>query len=260
MHACMRCSVIAPQQLRFLGGNSAVAVEVSDVDDLGLAVIALGLQPPLPTVVVVGGAGGLDESAIEALRPIFVAGLAPAVQRHQAAVVDGGTLSGVMRLCGETRAELPVPFPLVGVVAAGTVLLPGRPSPPDAASLEPRHSHFVIVPGDAWGAEAPWIAQTATVLAANGPSVTVLINGGEIAYDDVERSLHLGRRVLVVEGSGRTADAVADAVRGAPSDPRGSAAAASGLVTAVPLNEPAALVAALDTILGAQKQPDGHPV
>ncbi|MCT7658046.1 hypothetical protein [Mycobacterium deserti] len=228
-----------------------MAVEISEVDDLRGAVTALGLQPPLPTVVVVGGAGGLDESDIEALRPIFVAGLAPAVQRHKAAVVDGGTLSGVMRLCGEIRASLPAPFPLVGVVAVGTVLLPGRPPPPDAAPLEPRHSHFVIVPGTTWGAEAPWIAQTASVLAASSSSATVLINGGEIAYDDVKRSVDAGRRVIVIEDSGRTADRLADAVHGEKSDRRGSALAASGLVTAVPLNDPAALAAALDAILGA---------
>ena len=137
-----------PLQIDFPDGAAAVAVEVTDVEDLPSAVGILGLQPPRPTVVVVGGAGGLDEADIDRLRPIFSSGIVPELERHRAAVVDGGTLAGVMRLCGETRASLAASFPLVGVVAAGTVQLPGRPAPPDGAALEPHHSHFLIVPGD----------------------------------------------------------------------------------------------------------------
>ena len=244
--------MISQLQIDFPDGASAVAVEVTNVEDLPTAVGVLGLQPPLPTVVVVGGAGGLDETDIDRLRPVFVSGMAPALERHRAAVVDGGTLAGVMRLCGETRTSLVAPFPLVGVVAVGTVRLPGRPAPPDGAALEPRHSHFVIVPGDTWGAEAPWIAQTASVLAGSSPSVTVLVNGGQIAYDDVQRSVQAGRRVIVVEGSGRTADALADAVDGAQCDERATALAASGLISSVPANEPAALASMLGGMLGAQ--------
>ena len=241
-----------PLQIDFPDGGAAVALEVTDVEDLPSAVGVLGLQPPRPTVVVVGGAGGLDEADIDRLRPIFFSGIVPELERHRAAVVDGGTLAGVMRLCGETRASLEASFPLVGVVAAGTVQLPGRPAPPDGAVLEPHHSHFLIVPGDEWGAEAPWIAHTASVLAGSSPSVTVLVNGGQIAYDDVERSVQAGRRVVVVAGSGRTADALAGAVDGAQSDERAQAVAASGLISSVPADQPAALAAMLGAILGEQ--------
>ena len=47
------------------------------------------------------------------------------------------------------------------------------------------------------------IAQTASSLAGTSPSMTVLVNGGQIANDDVERSVQVGRRVVVVAGSGR---------------------------------------------------------
>jgi hypothetical protein len=253
------------RQIDFPDG-AAVAVEVTDGEDLPSAVDLLGLQRPRPTVVVVGGAGGLDQADIDGLRPIFASGIVPALERHRAAVVDGGTLAGVMRLCGETRAALSASFPLVGVVAAGTVQLPGRSAPPDGAALEPRHSHFMIVPGDTWGAEAPWIlhvaklghadypvvAQTASVLAGTSPSITVLVNGGQIAYDDVERSVQVGRRVVVVAGSGRTADALAGAMDGAPSDERAQALIASGLINSVPADQPAALAELLEAVLGEQ--------
>jgi hypothetical protein len=244
--------VTSPLQIDFPDGAAAVAVEVTDVEDLPSAVGILGLQPPRPTVVVVGGAGGLDEADIDRLRPIFASGIVPELERHRAAVVDGGTLAGVMRLCGETRASLAASFPLVGVVAAGTVELPGRPAPPDGAALEPHHSHFLIVPGNTWGAEAPWIAQTASILAGTSPSVTVLVNGGQIAYDDVERSVQAGRRVVVVAGSGRTADALAGAVDGAQSDDRAQALAASGLISSVSVDQPASLADILGAILGEQ--------
>jgi hypothetical protein len=244
--------IVSTLLIDFPDGGCASAVEVSNFDELPSALGILGLHAPQPTVVVVGGAGGLDEDEIERLRPVFSAGIVPEVQRNHAALIDGGTLSGVMRLCGETRASLSGSFPLVGVVAAGTAQLPGRPSPADSAALEPRHSHFVIVPGEAWGAEAPWIARTASVLAGTSPSVTVLVNGGQIAYDDVGRSVAAGRRVIVVAGSGRTADAVADALDGVQSDERALELVASGLVSSVSVDEPGVLAAALGAILGEQ--------
>ena len=69
----------------------------------------------------------------------------------------------------------------------------------------------------------------------------MLVNGGEIAYLDVECSLHAGRPVLAIAGSGRTADQVASAVRGGPADDRAVRLAASGLVEVVDADDLAAL-------------------
>lgn len=239
-------------QLRFdfPGGARAQAVDVGDVNELLSALTRLGLTPPRPTLVVVGGAGGLDGAGIERLRPLIETGIVPVLERFGAAAVDGGTLSGVMRMLGEARWALGAAFPLVGVVAEGTVEVPGRPAPPGAQVLEPHHSHFVIVPGGQWGAEAPWIAHTATVLAGAAPSITVLINGGAIAYLDIERSLQAGRRVVVIAGSGRTADVIASALAGTGSDERAQALTESGLVGSVPVDDPSALAELLASTLG----------
>jgi hypothetical protein len=240
-------------RFNFPDGLTACAVDISDADELPSAIATLGLQPPRPTLVLVGGAGGLDESDIDRLRPIFAAGIVPVLERFGAVAVDGGTFSGVMRILGETRSTLGAEFPLVGVVAAGTVQIPGRPEPPGAdTALEPHHTHFLIVPGEQWGTESPWIADTATVLAGAAPSVTVLINGGQIAYLDVERSVQAGRRVIVVAGSGRTADALAGALTGIQDDQRAQALAASGLVGSVPMDEAASFADQLAATLSEQ--------
>jgi hypothetical protein len=130
-------------------------------------------------------------------------------------VVDGGTDSGVMQLLGRARADLRAAFPLVGVAAEKKIVLPGDGTEQvDRAPLEPNHSHLCwcqVARGD----ESPWLARMATALAGGLPSVTVLINGGAIALQDVAHSLAAGRPVLVIAGSGRTADRIAAALKGA---------------------------------------------
>jgi hypothetical protein len=115
-----------------------------------------------------------------------------------------------MRLMGEAYAEIGAGFPLIGVASAGTVALPNIVPPrPDAAALEAHHGHFVLTPGEDWGDEAPWLARVASVLAEGVPSVTVLVNGGRVAMDDVLLSVRGRRPVIVVAGSGRLADVLA---------------------------------------------------
>jgi hypothetical protein len=53
----------------------------------------------------------------------------------------------------------------------------------------------------------------ATALAGAAGSVTVVINGGEITLEDIRQSLAARRPVLVVAGTGRVADLLADARR-----------------------------------------------
>ncbi len=116
--------------------------------------------------------------------------------------------------------------------------------------LEPNHTDFVVVPGEQWGAEAPWIAQTATVLAGTAGSITVLVNGGQIGYSDVQHSVEAGRPVVVISGSGGTADVFAAALAGASADERAAALVKSGLISSVPMDEPAVLAELLGAALG----------
>ena len=156
-----------------------------------------------------------------------------------------------MRLFGEARAAMEAAFPLVGVVAAGPVKLPrGQAFAHAETVLEAHHTHFVVVPGDNWGDEAPWIARTATVLAGAEPSITVLIGGGQIAFSDVRHSVEAGRRVVVVAGSGGTAAVFAEALAGAPADDRAAALIGSGLIRVIRRDQPTLLAELLTEALG----------
>ncbi len=217
-------------RITFSNGRSAPAVHVAAGNELPTALQEIGLEPPRRVLVLVGGAGKLPEDTAARLHPFFDSVLVPLAADEGVAVIDGGTDAGIMRLMGLARRRNPA-FDLIGVAAAGTVILPGTaPSSRNAALLEPNHSHFVLVPGDTWGAEVPWISRVATTLAADLPSVTVLINGGEIAWQDVQASLQAGRRVLVVSGSGRTADVLVAACGGELGDVRAVELLSSGLL------------------------------
>ena len=175
-------------------------------------------------------------------------------------MIDGGTDAGVMRLIGRARTRAAARFPLIGVPAVGTVRSPGKHRRARSRwplkqlggrrrwPLDAHHPHFLLVPGAEFGDEAPWIARVASELAGGRPSVSVLVNGGEIAYTDVACSLQVGRPVLAIAGSGRAADQLARAVRGGPAEERAVRLAASGLVEVVDADD----LAALDRAIGAR--------
>jgi hypothetical protein len=249
-----------PFPIGFQGGQTATAVRVDQPSDLSAALAAFGLQAPRLVVVLIGGAGLMDARDLDRLWPLFERSLVPVAERLGLVVIDGGTDAGVMRLIGRARTRAAATFPLVGVPAAGTVRFPGKhwrarrrwplkhPGGRRRWPLDAHHPHFVLVPGAAWGDEAPWIARVGTVLAGGWPSITVLVNGGEISYTDVACSLRVGRPVLAVAGSGRAADQLASAARGGPADEDAVRLAASGLVEVVDADD----LAALDRAVGVR--------
>lgn len=181
-------------------------------------------------MLLFGGAGKLDVRHAARIDRFFAAAFMPAVAGLGAIVIDGGTDAGVMRMVGRARDLARERFRIVGVAPFGKVRVPGSEG---LTELAPGHTDFVLVPGEDWGAESRWFHPVASCL-SSGRIVTVLVNGGPIALEEVGRSIERSGLVLVVDGTGRAADDVAAAIRRPTGyDPRLSAIADSHSVFAV---------------------------
>jgi hypothetical protein len=218
-------------------GQTAEIIEVSEMGELAIALEQIGLSDSHPVLVLVGGASQISAADFLRIQSLFVNILAPIAQNLGAYVVDGGTDAGVMHLMGNARKQINGKFPLIGVAPIGKVLLPDQiTTSADSAPLEPNHTHFVLIPGNNWGDESPWIMEVATVLSGTASSVTVLINGGEVTFIDALNSVSAERLVIVIAGSGRTADKLAIALQGEPTDERAKDLAASGKLRTIDLS------------------------
>ncbi len=199
-----------PLSFCFSNGQTAHAVQVDDFVNLSATLNDLGFQSSRPLLVLVGGASKISAADLARLGLLFVEVIAPLAEELNAYIVDGGTDAGVMKMMGQARSEINATFPLIGVVPFGAVTLPNAISTSlNAETLEPHHTHFVMVPGSNWGDESPWLARVASILAIKAPSITLLINGGEIALVDVMENIKVGRPLFVIAGSGRLADEIA---------------------------------------------------
>jgi len=192
-------------------GQPQPLVGVGHGDELEAALGALGLHAPSPVLALVGGASGLDPEVSGRLLALFET-LCPWLDRFRATVVDGGTACGVMALMGQARNNSKARFPLLGVAAARTVARPG--SDDRGAALDPNHTHILLVPGARWGDESVWIIDVAQTLAGGLPSLTLVAGGGEVTRLDVINGLRARRPLVVIAGSGGTADALARWHRG----------------------------------------------
>ena len=228
-------------------------VRITPESNLQEALNTNAIRTPHAVLVCVGGAAAVAERDVAALADLLTTHVIPEVDRLSVTIVDGGTDSGVMRLIGQARAATNSSFQLIGVAAAGTVRVPDAPAPDsnDAADIEPNHTHIVLVPGDSWGDETPWLSTVAAAIAADMPSATLVINGGAITLDDALASLGAYRPVIVLAGSGRAADEIAGARTGNVAREPVQAIADSPLTTIVSIRDAASVLTAITQALAA---------
>ncbi|NEX19248.1 hypothetical protein G3480_02790 [Thiorhodococcus mannitoliphagus] len=191
------------------------------------ALSEIALAPGHPVLVMVGGASNIAPRVASRLLAVLEC-VAPVLDDMGALVVDGGTAFGVMAAMGQARLSCRARFPLIGVAAIGTVAPDSRPqqarcacvlgahalAAQGGATLDPNHSHFLLVPGERWGDESPWIQAVAQALALRRGSLTLVAAGGDITRLDVACSLAAARPCVVLGGSGGTSDLLAAWVRG----------------------------------------------
>jgi hypothetical protein len=182
-------------------------------------------------VFLSGGASNMSDDDREALLDLFRCFEVLTVRGSRFAVGDGGTKAGIMEAAGQARAATGNSFPLLGVSPAPEVGVDGRSG---STPIDPNHSHVLAVTNDPWlekqkknGWEPSWGywgSETETMyeifgrLAEGRPSVTIVANGGGITLDEVEQNLRQNRKMIVIAGSGRAADAIVAALEGKKPD------------------------------------------
>ena len=163
-------------------------------------------------VILSGGASRMSEDHQRQLMAMFDALSLVAKSGRRIAVGDGGTQAGIMEAAGQARRKSGNAFPLIGVA-------PLREVPPRGKTpLDPNHSHVVGVNNQAsmqgsWGSETDTMYWLFDKLAEGRPSVAIVANGGGITLTEVESNVRAGRRIILIEGSGRAADALVSLLR-----------------------------------------------
>jgi hypothetical protein len=152
-------------------------------------------------------------------------------------IIDRGTQWGVMQMMGEGVAARGRKSLLLGVAPENKVDYPGKTTADaeeNLASLEPNHTHFVLVKSDEWGGESSTICNLAKAIAeramitsrieekaesdskaaieAEGlgpvPVVTILTSGGTVTKKELLFSVRQGWPIIVLQGSGQLADQI----------------------------------------------------
>ncbi|MEB3295262.1 MAG: hypothetical protein VKJ24_19075 [Synechococcales bacterium] len=215
-----------PFAVPFPEDSPATAIYIEQIGELSDAIAQLGLPTQRPVLVIIGGAKFLAAAEFDRLRVLFQESIVPIAEQWNAVVLDGGTQSGVMQLMGESRRDRSAQFPLVGVAPAALVQLPASVSAgrgqgsgsgmtqKDPVQLEPHHTHFILVPGTAWGDESATLAHLAQAIAQGAPIVTLLCNGGEVTWQDAWENVKQRHPLIVLAGTGRAADDIANTLRG----------------------------------------------
>jgi hypothetical protein len=193
--------------------HRAVCVFPDRLEQLPQALDELELRGRYSVIVLVGGFiqeqhAGATQKAIEII--------AASAEEKQALIICGGSDLGVMGSIGQTRAAHGYIFPLLGINLKNLVSWPEGPRSKrflwwgtERWPLSTGYSHFILVPGNQYGEDSPWIAEAATCLSQGDRSVTIVANGGSVTRKDISLSLALGRPVLALAGTGRLADELA---------------------------------------------------
>ena len=198
--------------ITFANGNRAVVI-TAPRNASAKTIHALGIRSPRAVILLFGGAAGLDNSCKAQLATLFAEGVAPVAAELGALIIDGGTQSGIIAIMGEAVGQSHARVELLGIAPKGKITNPEIAGPSkisDGASLEPNHSHFVLVESNAWGGETTTMLELARAI--NAPIVAILVNGGRVAADEALQSVRNGWQLLVFQGSGRFADKLSAAV------------------------------------------------
>jgi hypothetical protein len=200
------------QEIRF-SDHRCLGVFPENRNQLSDALNELGLTGRYPVIVLIGGYipdvnAKVTQTAIETI--------AAFAEENNITIICGGTTVGIMGSIGQTRLSHGYQFPLLGITLKKLASWPKGPRSTrflwwgrERWSLSTGYSHFILVPGEQFGEDSPWLADAATCLSRGSASITILANGGGVARKDIDLSLAKDRPVIVLAGTGRLADELA---------------------------------------------------
>ena len=197
-------------QLISFSDKQTLCVFPDKPSDLTQAISELKLNGNSPVIVLIGGE--IDKRQAAATRQA-VQTISRLAEDMNAVVICGGTDMGVMAQIAQMRSENHFTYPLIGITPEALATWPGGPHSTNFLwwgkkrwQLDPNYSHFILVPGNQFGDESPWIVDAATILSKRHRSVTILVNGGEVSRKDIELSLENSRPVIALSRTGQLAD------------------------------------------------------
>jgi hypothetical protein len=171
------------------------------------ALEAMGLGQARPVIVVCGGADSLSGDHKDRVAAVLGPAICSAARLTGAAVVDGGTASGVMSLIGAARVGHETAMPvLLGVAPAGPLVDAATQNDQKRVELDEHHTHFLLADVTEWGRETPLLLRAAETIAHASPIVMVLAGGGAVAKSEAAAGVRRGWPLLVIAGTGGVAD------------------------------------------------------
>ena len=204
------------------GGKRRNAVIVDPTTSAADVLKELRLPASKGLVVFNGGTTTLSDVDLRRLRPVLDR-LLSLVDEDGLTLLTGATDAGVFSVLGEVAKSRPGKWRMVGVAPLKLVSLDGAQTPldPERTPLEPNHTDFVLVDTARWGGETCMMLDLAREIARRRPSVAVLASGGDITRTELLGHIRDGRAIVVLAGSGRLADEIAEAQRseGSETDP-----------------------------------------
>lgn len=191
------------------GLNQAILWEVDRDIKPNEVLVGIGVPAYNASIAMHSGAGGMTDEYLAKMQVLFDDGLAQFAQDENVMILDGATKAGAMIAIGEARTKINGKFPLVGVTVSEHIAYPSGPTEnDDRFPLEANHSHFIIVEADEFGAESDLLVDLIGVW--NEPSIAFIVNGGQIVEQEAEMHAQRGTPLLVLKGSGRFADELAN--------------------------------------------------
>ena len=226
----MSNNVIEVQRLRFENGNTADAITCGS--DAAITEIIAKLERLIPfkkVILILGGADELEVTDANKLAQLFGLGIARAAVEACAIIIDSGSNKGIVCMMGEGVAARGYKTSVIGIGPIGVVK--DLQSEIGSPSLEPNHSHFILVQGDKRGMETSTMFKIAHELSnpviqevvnnkKHGsaktksnkvPAIAVLAGGGAIAKNEVLRAVRQNLPIIIVKGSGGFADEIVSA-------------------------------------------------